>query len=242
MLVWLLLYFQPFYFEAIKGQSPILAGISLFPQTFTVAPTSVAAGIIIATTGHYRWATWSGWVLTVLGSCLLIFLQEETSTAAWVCISLVGGVGVGLLFCALPLAVQASSTNKTMTSAVILFGFFRSLGQSAGVAVGGVVFQNGIKKELRRYPLLAPHADEYSRDASSLVDIIKAMPVGLEKNQLLYSYMRALRAIYIVCTALAIVALVLSFRTEQLPLNRALETEQGFKPKEKKSDEEVKNG
>jgi hypothetical protein len=39
---------MPFYYEAVKGFSPILAGVSLFPQTFTVAPASVVTGIIAA--------------------------------------------------------------------------------------------------------------------------------------------------------------------------------------------------
>jgi hypothetical protein len=44
-----------------------LAGVSLFPQTFTVAPASVVTGVVAAVTGQYRWATWSGWFLTTLG-------------------------------------------------------------------------------------------------------------------------------------------------------------------------------
>jgi MFS family permease len=238
MLLWLILYFQPFYFEAVKGYSPILAGVSLFPQTFTVAPASIIAGIVIAVTGRYRWATWSGWFLTTLGMGLLILFKENTSTVAWVFLSLVGGVGTGLLFSAMALAVQASSTNKTMSYAVILFAFFRAFGQTIGVAVGGVVFQNVMKKKLLGFELLAPHADEYSRDASSLVEIIKQMPPSLEKTQLLSSYMDALRAIYIVATALAAVALIFSLWTEGLPLDRALESDQGFKHQEKKKDVE----
>lgn len=42
IVLWAVLYYLPLYFEAVKGYTPISAGIALFPQTFTVAP---AAGV-----------------------------------------------------------------------------------------------------------------------------------------------------------------------------------------------------
>lgn len=240
MILWMALYYLPFYYLAIKGFSPILTGVALFPQTFTVAPASIAAGITMAITGRYRWATWSGWVLTTFGMGLLIYIQTGTSTVAWIFLNVVGGVGTGLLFAAMAIAVQASSKSNTMADAVILFAFFRSFGQTVGVAVGGVVFQNTLKKKLLSYPTLAPHAEEYSLDSSSLVEIIKGMAPSLEKSQLQESYMSGLRSVFIVMTAIAAAALVASLWTEGLPLDRALETEQGFQHKAKNGDEETK--
>lgn len=40
IILWSILYYLPFYYEAVKGFSPIMAGLGLFPQTFTVAPAS----------------------------------------------------------------------------------------------------------------------------------------------------------------------------------------------------------
>jgi hypothetical protein len=237
-LLWCILYYQPFYFEAIKGYTPILAGVGLFPLTFTVAPASIVTGIVSAITGKYRWATWSGWVLTTFGMGLMIYLDVNTSVPGWIFLCIVGGVGTGFLFAAMALAIQASSTNRNMAYAVILFVFFRSFGQTVGVAIGGVVFQNAMKSKLLTYPLLAANATQYAADSSGLVEIIKLMPAGLEKTQLLQSYMHGLRTVYIMCTALAAVAMVAAFFTEGLPLDRALESDQGFQHQKKKSDEE----
>jgi hypothetical protein len=171
---------------------------------------------------------------------LMIYLDVNTTTPAWIFLNIVGGIGTGFLFAAMALAVQASSSNKNMTYAVILFAFFRSFGQTVGVAIGGVVFQNVLKKKLENIPALAAHALEYSKDSSALVQIIKHMPASIEKTQLLESYMAALRAIFIMCTALAAVAMVSSDWTEGLPLDRELETDQGFQHREKHSDEETR--
>lgn len=202
--------------------------MALFSETFTVAPASVVAGFIIAYTGRYRWAVWSGWVLTTFGLGLVIYLKVNSSTVAWIFLLLVPGVGTGILFSAMALAIQASSSNADMGYAVNMFAFFRSFGQTVGVAIGGVIFQNAMKKKLLTYPLLASNATEYAKDASGLVEIIKAMPDGLAKSQLLESYVSSLRTVWIVCTALSAVALVVSFLTQGLPLDREFETEQGY--------------
>jgi hypothetical protein len=238
MILWCLLYYEPLYYEAVKGYSPILTGVALFPETFTVAPASIVTGVIIAVTGKYRWGTWLGWFLTTLGTGLLILIKVDSSVPAWVFLNLVPGVGTGVLFAAMAIAVQASSTNADMAWAVTMFAFLRSFGQAVGVAIGGVVFQNQLKKELLKYPLLAANATEYSKNASALVQVIKQMPASLEKSQLLESYTVAWRYICIVMCALAAVAMLASFLTKALPLDRDLETDQGLRQERRVSDEE----
>jgi len=88
------------------------------------------------------------------------------------------------------------------------------------------------------YPLLADKAAEYSQDAAGLVQIIKALPGGDMKEQLRESYTYALRYIWIVMTVFGAVALIASAFTKSYPLDRALETEQGFQEKRKSKDVE----
>jgi hypothetical protein len=54
------------------------------------------------------------------------------------------------------------------------------------------------------------------------------MPESLEKSQLLDSYMSALKLIFIVCCVLSAAALFASVFTQGFPLDKALETDQGF--------------
>jgi predicted MFS family arabinose efflux permease len=238
IILWAVLYYMPLYFEAVKGMGPILAGVSMFPWTFTVAPGSIATGIAIAVTGKYRWANWAGWFMATLGMGLLILLKPDTSTVAWVFLNLVGGIGTGMLFPAMALAVQASAAVKDQAYAANMFSFFRAFGQTLGVAIGGVIFQNQMKKKLLTYPLLASMADEYSKDAAGLVGIIKSMPAGEMKEQLRTSYTDALKYIWIVMTVLAVVALVANLFLDEYDMNTELDTERGFKEKEKVRDPE----
>lgn len=169
---------------------------------------------------------------------LLLLLKVDTTTVAWIFLQLVGGLGTGILFPAMALAVQASATAKDQAYAANMFSFFRAFGQTLGVAIGGVIFQNQMKKKMLTFPLLANMASEYSKDAAGLVEIIKAMPAGEVKTQLKESYTDALRYIWIVMLAFSAVAFIGSWLIKAYDMNGALETEHGFKHEEKVPDVE----
>jgi MFS family permease len=233
---------MPLYYEAVQGYSPIISGVALFPDTFTVAPLAVVTGILITMTGHYRWAVWSGWVLTVLGVGLLILLKVDTSIPAWIFLTIVSGLGLGILFPSMQFSLQAASTNKDMGFAVAMFSFFRTFGQAIGVALGGVIFQNQMEKKLRAYPQFASQAEELAKDAAALVQIIKATPDGQDKLDLRTAYVDSVRLIFIVLCALAAVALVASLFIKSYDLDRALETEQGFQTERKSRESAAEQG
>lgn len=230
--LWCALYYLPLYYEAVKGYSPILAGVALFPQTFTVAPSAIVVGILVTITGHYRWAIWLGWALSTLGMGLLCYIKVDTSIPGWIFLNLVGGVGLGILFPSLGFAIQASAAPENLAIAVGMFSFFRALGQAIGVAIGGVVFQNQMYKNLLNYPALAPMADAYSRDAAGLVQIIQGMPDGDRKLHLREAYTDSLRIVWAVCCAVCGVAFLLSFFTKGYDLNAGLTTTQGLMMKD----------
>jgi hypothetical protein len=239
MILWSLLYYAPLYFEAVKGYSPVVAGVALFPQTFTVAPASVAVGFAITATGRYRWSLWVGWFLTTLGMGLLYLLDVGTSIPAWIFLGLVSGLGLGILFPSMAFAIQAAASSEDIAFAVSFFAFFRAFGQSIGVAVGGSVFQNQMREKLLKFPLLADKAAEYSSDAASLVQIIKSMSHDdPQRLPLMHAYADSIKVVWAVMCGLAGLALLLSLGIKGLSLDVALATEQGFKHEEKVKDVE----
>jgi MFS family permease len=239
LILWCTLYYLPLYYEAVKGYSPILAGVALFPETFTVAPSAMVVGFAVTYTGKYRWAIWLGWILSTIGLGLMCVIKPDTSVAGWIFLNIVPGLGLGVLFPSLGFAIQASATNENLAIAVAMFSFFRAFGQAIGVAIGGVVFQNQMHSHLLTYPALAPMADQYSRDAAGLVQILKSMPDGDDKSNLRTAYTDSLRIVWAVCCAISGVALLLSLLTESYDLNRALSSKQGLRDKKKnQSDEE----
>ncbi|RPB04522.1 MFS general substrate transporter [Choiromyces venosus 120613-1] len=243
MILWSLLYYLPLYFEAIKGLGPIMTGVAIFPETFTVAPASVVVGILVSITGRFRWALWLGWFLTVLGMGILALLDVDTPTVSWIFITLVSGLGTGILFPSMAYAIQAAAKDEDMAYAVSMFSFFRSFGQAFGVAIGGVIFQNALKTEVAKHAVLRAMAGDYAADAVALVQVIKMMPEGMEgRRELLIAYAAALKVVWKAMIGFGAVGLVTSFATEGLSLDRELKTEHGLVEKKAVGDSEKSGG
>ncbi|OJD20558.1 hypothetical protein ACJ73_08108 [Blastomyces percursus] len=235
LVLWCALYYMPLYFETVKEYTPIVAGVSLFPMTFTVAPIAAIAGILVTKTGHWRWAVWLGFVLSTLGLGIFTILDVNTSIVAWIFLMLPAGIGLGLLFPALGFAIQASAKPGYMANAVAFFSFFRAFGQAIGVAVGGVIFQNEMRKNLLRYPEFATTAATLSKDAAGLVQVVRAMENGPEKLHLKEAYTDSLRIVWAVCCALVGVAGLLSMLTESYSLTMVIDSDQTIKEKKSSS-------
>lgn len=227
--IFLQLYYLPLYFEAVKGYSPVISGLAVFPQTLTVAPSALLVGILISVRGKYRSLLWIGWSLTTLGTGLMYLLDVHTSIPTWIFLNMVSGLGLGFLYPAMAFAIQASVQNEDIAFAVAAYSFFRSFGSAFGVAIGGVVFQNVIKQKLQAYPLLAPNAVAYSKDSPTLVQIIKGMDGRPEeKAQLILAFADSLKVIWLMACAVSGLALVISLFIKDYSLDVVLKTQQGL--------------
>ncbi|KAL5599971.1 hypothetical protein FOVSG1_007783 [Fusarium oxysporum f. sp. vasinfectum] len=237
--VWCLLYYVPLYHE-VRGSSPITAGVAVMPFTGTVAPAAVIVGLLIAKTGTYRPFIWAGWVLVPIGMGLMLLLDNHTETFRWVLIYLTGGLGLGILYSAQAFAAQASASNSDLPFAACFYAFCRSLGQGIGVAVGGVTFQNEFRKQVEKSPEFASKANEWAKDASALVQILKKSPSSMQlmKGTIIDGYINGLRTVWLVLTLLACIALLVSLVcVKAKSLDRKFETEHALDqagPKEKK--------
>ncbi|KAI2618665.1 MFS general substrate transporter [Hypomontagnella submonticulosa] len=236
IVVWSLLYFLPLYYEAVKGYTPIISGIAILPETGLVAPVSVIAAVICTKTGRYRWALWSGWLATTAGSGLLFLLGPETSVPGWIFLNVLVSTGTGILFPAMGLGTQAACRPEDSGHTAAFFSFLRVFGQSIGVAISGVAFQNQLQVELLKYPAFAPVAAEYSKDATALVNVINGMPEGRDKWDLRQAYSDSLHVIWLLMTVISGVALISSGFTKEFTLEQEHNTKQGFKKKESMTD------
>lgn len=160
-----------------------------------------------------------------------MLLKRDTSVIGWVFLNLVSGLGLGILYPAMSNAAQGSAKNSDLATAAALFSFFRALGQSIGVAIGGVVFQNSLIRNLSSNPdpTLVSLAQQYGRDASALVQQIRDPTSNLANysERLIVAYVDALRRVWLVMCILSAVALIASLvGTKDLSLDRAHEPEQ----------------
>ncbi|KAL5596797.1 uncharacterized protein BROUX77_006745 [Berkeleyomyces rouxiae] len=237
-ILWSILYFVLLYYQGVQFYSPITSSLAALPETLTVAPAAAIAGFVASRTGRYRWAIWFGWACTTFGCGLLLLLGPNTTVVEWIFINLPVGLGTGVLFPAMALAIQAACEPALNDQAAAFFSFLRTFGQSIGVATGGVIFQNAFKSKLLDLPAFAAQASELASEATMVVEIIKAMEDGEPKTQLVQAYSDAMHAIYYELIAFSAVCLVLSISIKGYSLQQEHSTNQKLVEKKPVPDSE----
>jgi len=222
-------YYLPEYFQAVKGYTATDAGLAALPQGVTVVPSAIFVGVVVSKTGRYRWALSAGWALSAVGYGVLILLDVNTKIVAWVFIELAAGIGLGVLFPAIALGIQASAPPTETAMAATLGTFFRFLGQTIGVAIGGTIFQNEMIRHLKSIPSLSSKASYYALNSVELVEQLRVMPHdSLEAVQLRHAFADSYQTIWEVMCALSGFALIASFFVVEYSLNQEHVTDQGF--------------
>ncbi|KAF8540419.1 major facilitator superfamily domain-containing protein [Trichophaea hybrida] len=189
LVLFALLYYISFFFSSVKSLSPTMTGIGLFPTTCGLLPSSLTVGILISRIGCFRWAVWTGWMVTIL------------ATTSWVLILLILGLGHGLLLNSLNVSVQTIARTEDVAHATAMYTFLRSFGMSLGVAIGGAVFQNVLEASLAARGLPGGIA----RDATGFLSVLKGMEEGKKKHDILEAYAEAFRGLFKVLTGISVV-------------------------------------
>jgi hypothetical protein len=104
----------------------------------------------MALTLRFRIAIWAGWSITTIACGLFTLLSPTTTTGERAGYMILMGVGLRILFPALEFSTQAGQPDEDVGIATSTFLFIRSLGQTFGVALGGVIFHNQWDKNLAK--------------------------------------------------------------------------------------------
>jgi hypothetical protein len=100
-----------------------------------------------------------------------------------------------MLYSALSFGTQASASTANLPFASALYSFFQAFGQTLGVAISGAIFQNVFKKKLLA-TVYSTFADEWPRDASAFVQVVKAWSdireEGVVKGVVIRAYVKSL--------------------------------------------------
>jgi hypothetical protein len=102
-----------------------------------------------------------------------------------------------------------------------------------------VIFQNSLKQRLLQVPGFASFADEYSRDATSIVSLIQEMADGDTKTRIIQAYSGALGSIWLSILAFSATGLLLSFTVKGYSMTQEHVTTQHLVQDEKAKTENV---
>lgn len=199
------LYYLPLYFQLVLRASPVQSGVWLLITAVPMSFITVAAALTIRKTGRYRPVIWFSAGALTLGLGLSIAFPFHREWALIVCVQLLLAIGIGPLFQAPLLALQASSAPEDASRANGAFAFMRAMSSGVGLVVGQVVLQNQLQTHLAGAAATAgiPQAltDRVLKEVTALSDI-SGLPAG--QQEVLREALRAsLSRVWMMFTATA---------------------------------------
>lgn len=207
-------YYLPLYLQSAKEASPTRSGVLVLPLTVSGAVFGALTGVVMHSTGRYRELIWFGAVLTAVGVGLFALLDPQTSVARIVGFEILAGAGMGPLFQAPIIAIQAAVSQANTATATSTFGLLRSVSISVSLVIGGVVFQNGMQDRVKDLAHIgidqAIVAALSGGEAAASVDLVKSVSDPFQKLAIEAAFAGSLRDMWIMFAGIAALGAVAS--------------------------------
>src|SRR5262249_2175980 len=151
----------------VLGVSATSSGVVLIPLTLGWVVAAFVSGQLITKTGRYKIYTLLGSVLVLVGSALLVVLDEHSSPTVASAFLVLIGLGMGLMFQTYVIATQNRVAQSELGVATAAIQFFRSMGGSLAVAALGALLtaQLGAGVDANRLTAGVGHVSEAARSA-----------------------------------------------------------------------------
>ncbi|MGZ4415007.1 MAG: MDR family MFS transporter [Gaiellaceae bacterium] len=204
--------YLPLYLQVVKGQSPIRSGLQLTPMMAGLLVASIASGYVVSRLGRYRPFPIVGTAVITAGMVLLSRLRVSTSIGMASVDMIVLGLGLGMVLQLLVLVAQNSVERERLGVATSGSMMLRQVGGSLGVSLFGAIFTNEVDGRLRHLLPPGAHVRRIADPAS-----IRHLPPRV-RGAYVDAFAASLRPVFLVAAAIAVVAFLLSWFLEEVPL------------------------
>ena len=208
-------YYWPLYFQSVKGTSAKDSGIRMLSLCVSTSLSTLSAGWIISKVGYYVPFMWIGPPILAIGGGLFQLIRAHSPASRWIGYQIVSGIGYGLCGQTPILAVQVVLDKEDVPTGCVLVIFFQCLGGALATSIGQNLFTDKLQGNLRGID----GVDSAAVVAAGAADFRRFVPPAL-LNKVIDAFGSALRNVFLLALAAAVVALVVSSAMEwrRLPL------------------------
>jgi EmrB/QacA subfamily drug resistance transporter len=147
--------YVPLFLQAVTASSAMQAGFVLMPFVIGWVACSILGARMVLRVG-YRSVVLVGMLALTAAFLLMAGWNESLTRGAAMRDMALAGVGMGLVFVPMLIAVQSAVPHAVLGSATSVTGFFRFIGGAVGVAVMGSVMSQRLHAELAALVAAAP--------------------------------------------------------------------------------------
>lgn len=134
--------FMPLFLQIATGSSATESGLELVPQSIGITFTATLTGNLVSRFGRYKWSMLLGPAVATVGMLALSTITANTRAGGIAPYLIILGVGLGLVFPNMTLAVQNAVAISDLGVATSTANFFRSMGSTFGAAIMGAVLNS----------------------------------------------------------------------------------------------------
>ena len=143
-----MVYYIPIWFQAVKGASATKSGIMNLPAILGLVIFSMLAGGLVTYFGYYTPFMLLSSVLMAIGAGLLTTFETDTNAGKWIGYQLLFGAGVGFGMQQTLVAVQTVLPAEDIPIGTATMMFSQTLGGALFISVGQNVFTNQLFNNL----------------------------------------------------------------------------------------------
>lgn len=140
--------YLPQYMQFVQGTSPTASGLLLLPLMFGMLGAQLTTGFLISRNGRYRRYPILGGAIMLAGVLMLFLLDPSTETGVASGLTLVTGLGIGLVMQSTVLITMNSADARDMGAASGTVTLVRTIGGSLGIALLGAVYASRLEANL----------------------------------------------------------------------------------------------
>ncbi|CAK5276777.1 unnamed protein product [Mycena citricolor] len=203
-------FYLPIWFQAIKGVSPVKSGIDNIPLVLSLILASIVVGGLVSKIGYYTPFMLAASVVTAIAAGLISTFTTTTGHAEWIGYQVLFGFGQGFGAQQPLIAAQTVLDLKDVPIGTSIILFLQTIGGALFVSVGQNIFTNTLIKNIaRNVPAIDP-ASVLAAGATNLKGVVPAESLGA----VLVQYNGAIMTTFRVSIAMSSLSLIGALGTE----------------------------
>ncbi len=214
--------FLPLFLQIVKGVSPTISGLRLFPMMGGLLVGSIGSGQIVSRWGRYKVFPVVGTALITVGLYLMSLVGVTTGAWTMSAYMAIFGLGLGLVMQVLVVAVQNAVPYEELGTATSGTTFFRMIGGSFGTAVFGAFYANLVVGNVLHQLHLRTAPAGFSLSGDNPGALHQLPPVV--RAGVIAGVAHTVQTIFLIGVPIAFVAFLLSWLLPELPLRRSIRT------------------
>jgi EmrB/QacA subfamily drug resistance transporter len=143
-----LVIYLPLYLQGVLGQSATNSGEVITPLTVSLVVGAGLSGFVVAMLKRYQAITILGAIVMSAGVYLMTRMTVSTGLPEAIIYMVVAGIGIGIFFSILTLAVQNALPRTRLGVGTGAVRYLSQLGSTLGVAIVGTVVNNTISSDI----------------------------------------------------------------------------------------------